>query len=86
MEVRVEEGCWGLIAEGAVKASAVVEGFEVIEDGSGGGGFGGERGAVVEEFALEGGEGAFSKGVVVAVACGAHALAQAVAGEEGAGG
>ena len=67
-------------------AFAVVEGFEVVEDGGGGGGFGDEWGTVNEQLAFEGGEGAFREGIVVAVTGGTHALAQAVAGEEGAGG
>ena len=64
---------------------AIVEGFEVVEDGSGGGGFGSEGLAVFEQLAFEGGEGAFCKGVVVTVTGGAHALAQAAAGEQLAG-
>ena len=67
-------------------AFAVVEGFEVIEDGRGGGGFGGEGCAVMEDLGLEGGAGAFREGVVGAVTGGAHALAEVVAGEARAGG
>jgi hypothetical protein len=76
----------GLIGNRAVAAFAVVEGFEVVEDCGGGGGFGSEGCTVVEQFAFDGGEGTFCKGVVVAVSGSAHALAQAVAGEEPAGG
>ena len=72
----------GEVSEGAVAAFAVVEGFQVVEDRGGGDGFGSEGLAVVEEFVFEGGEGAFGEGVVVAIAGGAHALVQAVAGEQ----
>ena len=86
LEVTVEEELRGLAGEGAVAAFAVVEGFEVIEDGRGGGGFGGEGCAVMEDLGLEGGAGAFREGVVGAVTGGAHALAEVVAGEARAGG
>lgn len=76
----------GLVGEGTVSAFAVVEGLEVVEDGGGGSGLGGEWGTVIEQLTFEGGEGTFCKGVVVAVAGGTHALAQAVSGEELTGG
>ena len=81
MEVLKEKAVRGLIAECAVETFAIVEGFEVIKDRGGGGGFGGEGLAVLEELRFEGGKGAFGKGVVVAVTGGAHALAQAAAGQ-----
>ena len=85
MKVVEEEGVRRSVVKRAVAAFAVVEGFEIVEDGSGGGGFGREGRWVIEEFVFEGGEGAFCKGIAVAVTSGAHALAQVLTGEQLAG-
>ena len=63
LEVVIEEGEWRLAVEGAVAASAIVEGFEVVEEGGGGGLLGVEGPAIVEDFGFEGSEGAFCEGV-----------------------
>ena len=85
LKMTIEEGVWGKITEGAMEAPSVVEGLEVIEECSGGGAFGVEREAIAEDFRFEGSKGAFRKSVVIAIAFGAHALAQAMSGEQLAG-
>ena len=82
MEVMVEEVIGRSVIEGAVAAAAVVKALEVIEQRGGGGATAGEGLTINEQFGLEGSEGAFGKSVVVAIALGAHALAQAGAFEQ----
>ena len=57
-----------------MKPAAVIEGLEVIEEGGGSGSASGERMAIWKDFIFNGGEGAFSESIVVAVSSGAHAL------------
>lgn len=78
----MEEGIRGEIIQRAMEAAAVVEGFDVIEDGGGGIPLGVEGEAVVKEFGFEGGEDTLGKGVVVAVTGGTHALNKGVSGQE----
>ena len=68
-----------------MEAPSVVEGLEVIEERSGGGTFGVEGEAIAEDFRLEGSKGAFRKSVVITIAFGTHALAQAMSGKQLAG-
>jgi hypothetical protein len=68
-----------------VAAAAIVEGLDVVEDRASRGLMGREGLTVRQYVGFEGGEDAFGESVVVAVAFGAHALAQAGAGEQGAG-
>ena len=68
-----------------MEAPSVIEGLEVIEERSGGGRFGVEGEAIAEDFRLEGSKGAFRKSVVITIAFGTHALAQAMSGEQLAG-
>ena len=65
--------------QGGVDAVAIVEGLDVVEDGQAGAVGVGEHFALL---GLEGAEEALHGGVVMAVAPGAHALAQAMAGEQ----
>ena len=81
----IEESVWGEVTKGAMEAPSVVEGLEVIEKSSGGGAFGVEGEAVAEDFRLKGSEGAFRKSIVITIAFGTHALAQAMSGEQLAG-
>ena len=83
----IEEVIGRLVIEGAVAAAAVVEAFEVIEDREGGGAASGEGRRAkgwpsVSSSALMEAKALFSKGVVVAIAFGANALAQAGALEQ----
>ena len=54
-----------------MQPGAVIEGFDVIEDGGAGGGVGGE-GLMINHFVFESAPEGFDKGVVVAVAFTAH--------------
>jgi hypothetical protein len=81
----IEESVRRKITKGAMEAPSVIEGLEVIEKRSGGGAFGVEGEAVAEDFRLKGSKGAFRKSVVITIAFGAHALAQAMSGEQVAG-
>ncbi len=71
--------------ESAVAAAAIIEGLEVVEDRAGGGWVRREGLTVWENVGFEGGKEALGESVVVAIAFGAHALAQAGAREQGAG-
>src|SRR3954447_20260927 len=62
---------WRLVVEGAVSALAIVEDFDVIEDGGAGLSAGIEVGAV-HQFHFEGAPEAFHGGIIVAVAFAAH--------------
>ena len=81
----IEESVGRKITKGAMEAPSVVESLEVIEKRSGGGAFGVEGEALAEDFRLEGSKGAFRKSVVISIASSAHALAQAMSGEQLAG-
>jgi len=63
-----------------MKAAAVVEGLEVVEEGDGSGLSGGEGLALWKNIAFDGGEGAFGECVIVAISPCAHALDQTVMG------
>ena len=52
MKMTIEESVGGKITKGAMEAPSVVEGLEVIEKRSGGGAFGVEGEALVEDFRL----------------------------------
>ena len=81
MEVEIQEFSGWPVAERTVQALAVVEGFEVVEEGAAGQGPGGEGLLGGQGLGLESGKDAFGHGVVIAMPSGAHALAQAQAGE-----
>lgn len=85
LKMSIEESVRGKITEGAMEAPSVVEGFEVIEERSCGGAFGVEEKAITEDFRLDGSKGAFRKGIIITVAFGTHALAQAMSGKQLAG-
>lgn len=85
LKMTIEEGGRRKITEGTMEAPSVVEGLQVIEKRSGGGAFGIEGKAIAEDFRLQRSKGAFRKSVVVTIAFGAHALAQAMLGEQLAG-
>ena len=64
-----------------MKSGAVVEGFNVVEDGGASFGEGGEA-LVVDEFIFEAAPEGFDEGVVVAVAFAAHGSDQAILSKE----
>ena len=71
----------GAVAEGAVAAVRVVEGFDVIEDHESGGGAGG-RDLAGKTFGFERGDEALGEGVVVRIARAAHAAGDTPGGGE----
>src|SRR5215218_3326339 len=62
----------GAVTEGAVSATGVIEGLDVIEDHELSGVFGRGNG-VPEAFGFEGGDKAFCQGVVIGIAAATHA-------------
>ena len=65
-----------------MKAAAIVEGLEVVEEG-GRSGLAGWEGLVLwENLVFDGGEGALSECVIIAISPCAHALDQTVASQE----
>ena len=64
-----------------MQSGAVIEGFDVIEDGGASFGEGGEA-VMVDQFVFEGAPEGFDKGVVVAVAFATHGSEQTVLGED----
>src|ERR1700690_3882179 len=68
------------VVQGAVRALAIVESFDVVEDVATGLGVAGE-GAAVDQLKLEGAPEAFHGGVVIAVGLAAHGGNQARPGQ-----
>jgi len=77
-----EEGVGRQVTEGTVQAAAIVESLDVVEDPEPCLSLVFKEMSVWEQLVLEGGEEAFSKGVVVAVSLGAHALMEADSGQQ----
>ena len=69
------------VSKAGVEPGAVVEGFDVVEDGGARFGEGGEA-LVVNDFVFETAPEGFDEGVVVAVARATHGSDQAMLGEE----
>ncbi len=65
------KGNWALIGKTGMKSDAVIEGFDVIEDGGAGLGQGVES-VMIDQFVFETTKERFNKSVVVAVAFSAH--------------
>jgi hypothetical protein len=62
---------WGLVGKTGVKSSAVIEGLNVVEDGSTSLGERSEA-MVIDEFVFETAKEALDKGIVVAVSLSTH--------------
>jgi hypothetical protein len=62
---------WGLVGKTGVKSSAVIEGFDVIEDGRASLGERSEA-MMIDQFVLKAAKEAFDKSIVVAVAFSTH--------------
>jgi hypothetical protein len=62
---------WGLIVKTGVESGAVIEGFDVIEDGSASLGECGEA-VMIDQFVFEAAKEAFDKSVILAVAFSTH--------------
>jgi hypothetical protein len=60
-----------LVGKARVKSGAVIEGFDVIEDGSTSLGEGGEA-VMIDHFVFETAKEALDKGIVVAVSLSTH--------------
>ena len=69
------------ISKAGVQPSAVIKGFDVVEDGSASFGEGREP-SVVDEFIFETAPKGFDEGVVIAVAFATHGSNQAVPSKE----
>ena len=63
-----------------MESGAVVEGFDVIEDGGASLGVGGEA-LMIDQFVFEGAKEGFDEGVIVAVAFAAHGRDQTMLGQ-----
>src|SRR5438045_8641121 len=63
-----------------VESGAVVEGFDVIEDGGASLGVGGEA-LMIDQFVFEGAKEGFDEGVIVAVAFAAHGWDKTMLGQ-----
>ena len=61
----------GLVGKAGVKSGAVIEGFDVVEDGSTGLGDAGEA-VMIDQFVFETAKEALDKGIVVAVSLSTH--------------
>ena len=70
---------WGLVVKTGVESGAVVEGFDVMEDGAASCSKGREA-VVVNQFVFESAPKGLNKGVVVAVALASHGSDYAVLG------
>ena len=64
-----------------MKSDAVIEGFNVVEDGSTSLGEGGEA-VMIDQFVFETAKEAFNKGIVIAVSLSTHRSAQAMLVEQ----
>ncbi len=62
---------WGLVVKTGVESGAIVEGFDVMEDGATGFGQGGEA-VVVNQFVFEAAPKRLNESVVVTVALASH--------------
>ena len=62
---------WGLVVKTGVESGAVIEGFDVVEDGSASLGDCGEA-VMIDQFVFEAAKEAFDKGIVVAIAFSTH--------------
>ncbi len=62
---------WGLVVKTGVESGAVIEGFDVVEDGSASLGECGEA-VMIDQFVFEAAKEAFDKSIVVAVAFSTH--------------
>lgn len=62
---------WGLVGKTGVESDAVIEGFDIVEDGSASLDESGEA-VVIDQFVFEATKEAFDKSVVVAVAFSTH--------------
>ena len=70
-----------LVVKTGVESGAVVEGFDVIEDGGAGLGAGSEA-MMVDQFVFESAKEGLDEGVIVAVAFATHGSDQAMLGQE----
>ena len=62
---------WALVVKTGVESGSVVEGFDVVENGSTGLGECGEA-VMIDQFVFEAAKEAFDKSIVVAVAFSTH--------------
>ena len=62
---------WALVVKTGVESGALVEGFDVVENGSTGLGEGGEA-VMIDQFVFEAAKEALDKGIVVAVSLSTH--------------
>ncbi len=70
-----------MVFKTGVESGAVVEGFDVIEDGGASLGVGGEA-LMIDQFVFEGAKEGFDEGVIVAVAFAAHGRNQTMLGQD----